>query len=61
MKKATITLQEMELPEFGKCAEMPEIPTTLFEQRFTDTIAQMKARGYDFLLVFADRENNECA
>jgi hypothetical protein len=58
MKNRTISLQEIELPEFGKCSELPEIPPTLFEQRFTNTIAQMKAMGYEFLLVFADREHN---
>ena len=58
MKKTNISLQEINLPEFGKCAELPEIPPSVFEQRFTATIAQMKELGYEFLLVFADREHN---
>jgi hypothetical protein len=58
MKKTNISLQEINLPEFGRCAELPEIPPSVFEQRFTATIAQMKAMGYEFLIVFADREHN---
>ena len=54
----TITLKEIALPEFGKCAEMPDIPSSEFERRFSATIAQMQALGYDALLVFADREHS---
>ena len=57
MTKPNITLQQIELPEFGKCAEMPDIPPSVFEARFAATIAQMKTLGYDVLLVFADREH----
>jgi hypothetical protein len=53
-----ITLKEIELPEFGKCAEMPKIPSAEFERRFSATIAQMQTFDYDFLLVFADREHS---
>jgi hypothetical protein len=58
MTKLKISLQEVKLPEFGKCAELPDIPPSVFEARFEDTIAQLKTLGYDFLLVFADREHN---
>jgi hypothetical protein len=54
----TIHLKEIALPEFGKCAEMPEIPSSEFERRFSATIAQMRALDYDVLLVFADREHS---
>ena len=58
MTKTNIILQEIELPEFGKCAEIPDIPPSVFEARFAATVAQMQSKGLDFLLVFADREHN---
>ena len=58
MKKLNISLEEIELPEFGQCAEMPEIPAAEFERRFGAAQSRMLAAGYDFLLVFADREHN---
>jgi hypothetical protein len=58
MTTRNISLQAIELPEFGKCAEIPDIPPSVYEQRFEATIAQMTALGYDYLLVFADREHN---
>jgi hypothetical protein len=57
-KKMKINLKEIALPEFGKCADMPDIPNSEFERRFSATIAQMQAEDYDFLLVFADREHS---
>jgi hypothetical protein len=53
-----ISLKEVALPEFGKCADMPDIPAAEFDNRCRATIAQMKALGHDFLLVFADREHS---
>ena len=58
MIKPSIILQEVELPEFGKCTEMPDIPPSVFEARFAATIAQMQSKGLDFLIVFADREHS---
>jgi hypothetical protein len=58
MSKSNISLKKIQLPEFGKCAELPNLPPSVFEARFAATIAQMKALGYDYLLVFADREHS---
>lgn len=58
MASFNISLQQVELPEFGKCQELPIIPPSVFEQRFEATIKQMRHLGYDFLLVFADREHS---
>jgi hypothetical protein len=52
-----IQLQEIELPDFGKCEEITEIPPHQFEERIVNTLAQMRERQLDFLLVFADREH----
>jgi hypothetical protein len=57
MKKTNISLQQIQLPEFGKCTELPEIPPSVFEARSSSTIAQMKTASLDVLLVFADREH----
>ncbi len=53
----TIQLQSIELPDFGKCEELPEIPTYQFELRLKNTLAQMNEQQLDFLVVFADREH----
>ncbi|MBL7816186.1 MAG: M24 family metallopeptidase [Saprospiraceae bacterium] len=58
MKKSKIVLKEIELPEFGQCAEMPEIPASEYEKRFALALEAMKKDNLDFLLVFADREHN---
>ncbi len=58
MKKRTTSLKEIDLPEFGQCAEMPVIPAAEFERRFTATLEAMKLNSYDYLLVFADREHS---
>lgn len=53
----TIQLQSIDLPEFGKCEELPQIPMQQFELRIKNTLAQMNEQQLDFLLVFADREH----
>ena len=54
---STIVLEEIDLPDFGQCEELIEIPAAEFERRIRATLEQMKQRGLDFLLVFADREH----
>jgi hypothetical protein len=58
MTNRTISLKQIDLPEFGQCAEMPDIPAAEFERRFAATIVQMRKLGYDKLIVFADREHS---
>jgi hypothetical protein len=52
-----IQLQKIELPTFGQCEELPEIPPAQFELRFQHTVEKMHEHNLDFLLVFADREH----
>ena len=52
-----IVLEEIELPDFGQCEDLVEIPAAEFEKRIRATLEQMQNRGLDFLLVFADREH----
>jgi Xaa-Pro aminopeptidase len=53
----TIHLKEIELPDFGSCEELVEIPAHQFELRFQKIIQKMNEQALDFLLVFADREH----
>jgi hypothetical protein len=53
----TIHLKEIELPDFGSCEELVEIPPHQFELRFQNTLQKMNEQALDFLLVFADREH----
>lgn len=52
-----IQLQEINLPQFGQCEEIIEIPASEFETRIANTLFQMKEHQLDFLLLFADREH----
>lgn len=52
-----VSLKTIALPEFGAEGELPEIPTSEFEERIARTLAEMKKRNLDVLLVFADREH----
>ena len=51
-------LEEIDLPEFGQCDELPEIPADEFERRINATLERMHQLNLDFFLVFADREHN---
>ena len=53
----SIHLKQIELPEFGFCEELTEIPASQFELRFQNTVKKMQEQTLDFLLVFADREH----
>jgi Xaa-Pro aminopeptidase len=53
----TIHLKEIELPNFGSCEELVEIPPHQFELRIQNTLQKMSEQALDFLLVFADREH----
>jgi len=52
-----IYLKEINLPDFGQCEEITEIPAHQFEERIDKTLSQMNELKLDFLLVFADREH----
>ncbi|MEP7142661.1 MAG: hypothetical protein ABI707_07315, partial [Ferruginibacter sp.] len=54
---SSFTLEEIDLPEFGQCEELIEIPAVEFERRIGATLEKMKRLGLDFLLIFADREH----
>ncbi len=54
----TIVLKEVELPDFGMCAELTEIPAIEFENRLEATAKRLEELNIDILLVFADREHS---
>ncbi len=51
-------LAQITLPDFGMPEEAPEIPAGLYTARIEALRARMEARGYDRLVVYADREHS---
>ena len=54
----TARLQRMELPDFGMPDAMPELPADLYAIRLGQVRERMERRGYERLLVYADREHS---
>jgi len=51
-------LTEVALPEFGMPDAMPEIPAEVYQDRVHRLKERAVERGYDFLVVYADREHS---
>jgi hypothetical protein len=51
-------LAEVDLPDFGMPDASPELPPTLYARRLERLRERMAARGYDRLVVYADREHS---
>ena len=51
-------LAEVELPDFGRPAVTPEIPARVYADRLERLRERMEARGYDHLVLYADREHS---
>ena len=51
-------LREIRLPEFGMSAAMPELPPATYAARLERLRERAEARGYDRLVVYADREHS---
>jgi Creatinase/Prolidase N-terminal domain len=51
-------LREVTLPDFGAPTEMPEIPAHLFAARLDRLRERAETRGYDRVVVYADREHS---
>ena len=58
MRTALPRLADVDLPEFGMPASMPEIPAQTYAARLARLRERADARGYDRLLVYADREHS---
>lgn len=58
MRTAVARLAEIELPEFGRPASMPEIPTATYAARLGRLRERGDAAGFDRLVVWADREHS---
>lgn len=50
-------LIEAQLPEFGVPDERPELPRSLFAERFDRLMRARKGAGLDALVIYADREH----
>ena len=55
---ATPRLAEVELPDFGMPDAMPEIPPATYSARLERLRERADRRGYDRLVVYADREHS---
>ncbi len=51
-------LTEIALPDFGMPETRPEIPHTAYRRRLQHLRERMKGRGYDFVVVYGDREHS---
>jgi hypothetical protein len=51
-------LATIDLPDFGMPAAMPELPPELYAARLERLRERMEGRGYDRLVVYADREHS---
>jgi hypothetical protein len=51
-------LIEVELPDFGVPASMPALPDDIYQERLQRLLERAAGRGYDRLLVYADREHS---
>lgn len=55
---AKARLGEIELPDFGMPGTRPEIPHTTYRERLSHLWQRVRERGYDFLVVYGDREHS---
>jgi hypothetical protein len=51
-------LAEIALPDFGLPATEPVLPASVYAERMERLRSRMEARGYDHLVVWADREHS---
>ena len=51
-------LAEVELPDFGMPAAMPEIPAARYAERLEQLRERAEAAGHDVIVVWADREHS---
>jgi hypothetical protein len=58
MTMNTARLQTIELPDFGLPSAMPVLPDELYASRTELARARATERGYDSLVVYADREHS---
>ena len=58
MTTARAHLAPLRLPDFGEPAVRPELPVARYRERIEALRARMASRGYDRLVIFADREHS---
>ncbi len=55
---STPVLREVTLPDFGMPSEMPELPPEVYASRLERLRERADVRGYDRIVVYADREHS---
>lgn len=58
MTRPTARLAEIELPDFGMPASMPELPASTYARRVERLRERLERRGYDRVIICADREHS---
>jgi hypothetical protein len=51
-------LKQVDLPDFGMPTEMPVIPNSVYADRMRRFRSRVRERGYDAVIVYADREHS---
>jgi Xaa-Pro aminopeptidase len=51
-------LAEVALPDFGRSSTTPEVPASVYSRRMERLRERMEQRGYDRIVVYADREHS---
>ena len=54
----TVRLARIDLPDFGPPGPAPELPAALYPARLARLRQRAESRGYDQLIVYADREHS---
>jgi Xaa-Pro aminopeptidase len=57
-RTTTPRLADIQLPDFGMPDAMPEVPASMYATRLDALRGRAEARGYDRLVVYADREHS---
>ena len=58
MAALTARLAPVDLPAFGRPRTTPEVPATRYPERLERLRVRMAERGYDRVVVYADREHS---
>jgi hypothetical protein len=53
-----VRLADVDLPEFGMPQSVPEIPAEMYQRRLSELRQRADAAGYDWVVVYADREHS---
>lgn len=53
-----VLLSDVDLPDFGMPEAIPQVPDSTYEQRLSELRRRADEAGYDFVVIYADREHS---